>query len=464
MSLNRLFSLVALAALTSQTAVAQTRERPVAFDSSGRMMAITPPLAARLGLTAPLWPVAGDYLDARLYAQDEQNTSFVIVVRRPREVLDRFPLDASRRRELGAAIDRANSQLLASTGLGADSMPTVISEPVRGSFVLNQTVLGGWVFGPSAAALMDDPAASTAAYLAITGASFFFATDLTRKSSVSRAQNHLSFHSALRGAAAANLGLYALAGGDVDAKASYLATLAGGIAGDMIGFELAKPMTDAEAHGTAHGSTITAAVTAGLLGTVGMFENEGSSRVAAGAIVAAGALGYPAGLRYVRTAPYRVTAGDVGTLLTSELLGVATVGTFLVDADVDEHIGYGLLTAGFAVGALIGDRLLVKPYDHTTAEARLVNFGALAGGLIGVAVPVLASSDNATVTLGMATAGAILGAVFTEGLIQPAKAGERTSLRESGKESRVSIHFSPQSMLMAGLKQKGNHSILSLTF
>ena len=454
--------------LLSQSVLAQVRERPVPFDSAGRIVAITPPLAARLGLEAPLWPVGGDYLDARLYALDEQNSSFVLVVRRPREVLERYPLDAQRRRELGAAVDRGNALAIAATGLGADSMPTYISEPVRGSFVFHQTALGAAIFGPTAATVIDDPAGSTAAYLAITGLSFFVATNLTQGSPVSRAQDHLSYHSAVRGALAANMALYAIAGDGADDKAAAFAALAGGIAGDMIGFQLGKPMTDAEAHGTAHGSTVLAALIAGVLGTAGAFDNDGSSRAAVAAMIGAGALGYPAGLRYVRTAPYRVTAGDVGTLFTSELLGVATAGTLIADSRLDGKVVAGVLTAGFAAGAIIGDRLLVRPYDHTTAEARLVNFGALAGGLIGVAIPVIASSDNASVTLGLATAGAILGTILTENLIQPAHAGEPLRsglLRTQEKKTMLgSVKFSPEALVLAGAKLPGKHSLFSFTF
>ena len=58
-------------ALMPSAVRAQVRERPVPFDSAGRVLAITPPLAARLGLASPAWPVTGDYLDARLYAIDD---------------------------------------------------------------------------------------------------------------------------------------------------------------------------------------------------------------------------------------------------------------------------------------------------------------------------------------------------------------------------------------------------------
>src|SRR6185437_2556097 len=57
---------VGASAVADGTAAAQlptgtTLERPVAFDSTHRVFAITPRLAARLSLAAPLWSIVGDY-------------------------------------------------------------------------------------------------------------------------------------------------------------------------------------------------------------------------------------------------------------------------------------------------------------------------------------------------------------------------------------------------------------------
>ncbi len=454
--------LVALFA-PGRRADAQTRERPVAFDSAGRVTAVTPPLAARLGLSAPLWPVIGDYLDARLYALDDASGAFVLVVRRQREVLERFAIDAARRRELAAAIAMGSATDLARGG--PDVLPTVISEPVRGSFVLNQTLLGAIVFGPAASALVDDPAGGAAAYLAVTGSAFFLAANMTNGSSVSRAQNHLAWHSARRGAIAADLLLYSVTGSD-EGRGYAATTLLGGIAGDVLGFTLGAPMTDAEAHGTSHGSTVTAVLAAGLMGATGVYDNNGSGRVGTALIVGAGALGYPLGLRYVRSAPYRVTAGDVGTMVTAELLGLSAAATLLPDSPSDKVV-YGALTGGFALGALLGDQLLVRRYDHTEAESRLVQVGAGAGALVALAVPALAQSSNTHLIFGAITLGGVLGTVLTEQLINPQLAGSGTLRRgetQVGQAAGANIRFSPESVLLAGLGLKGNHSLLSLTF
>jgi hypothetical protein len=453
-------------------ASAQSRERPVPFDDAGRVAVITPPLAARLGLAAPVWPVTGDYLDARLYALDDSagpTGSFVLVVRRQQEVLERTPIDAARRRALADAIARGEvSTRIAS---GPDSMPTYVSEPVRGSFIFNQTMLGLFLYGPAAAVMVQDGAGSSAAYLLVAGGTFFTSAALTSSQPVSRSQNHLSWHSARRGAMAANLAVYALGGGDADGRTYAAATLAGGIAGDVIGFQLAKPMTDAEAHGTSHGSTITAALAAGASGVAGMYENRGSGRAASAIIIGAGALGYPLGLRYVRDAPYRVTAGDVGTLVTAEWLGLGVAAT-LIPETASREVGYGLLTAGFAMGAIAGDRLLVRPFDHTESEARLLALGAGAGALMGLALPVLAQTDNSHVLFGAATIGGILGAVVSQGLLAPHRvttadrgdAPGRTGAGGEVRRPRVDVRFAPEGVVLAGVGRPGQHSIVSLSF
>lgn len=77
--MNRLAS-VSLALLLAANAQAQVTETPVPFDSSGRVQSITPPLASRLGLVPPSWPVEGVYVEVRLY---QLGTGFVLAAARP---------------------------------------------------------------------------------------------------------------------------------------------------------------------------------------------------------------------------------------------------------------------------------------------------------------------------------------------------------------------------------------------
>jgi hypothetical protein len=91
---------------------------------------------------------------------------------------------------------------------------------------------------------------------------------------------------------------------------------------------------------------------------------------------------------------------------------------------------------------------------------------------MGLAVPVLAQSGNRQATFAAVTVGGILGAVVAEGMLAPqrARVGERGdparrsgSGREVGRE-RIGVRFAPEGALMAGLGQRGQHPILSLSF
>ena len=365
-------ALIALLATPSREAAAQVRERPVPFDSVGRIIAITPPLAARLGLAPPVWPVSGDYIDARLYSIDDTSAGAVLVVRRPREVLERYPLSATQRIELGAAVDRGVVAQRAAGG--PDSLATRISDPVRGWFVANQTALGVALFGPFAAVLAGNAAGGTAAYLAVAGGTFFIAADLWR--------------------------------------------------------------------------------------------DEGSRRAAAALVLGAGVVGYPLGLRYARTGAYRVTAGDVGTLVAGELLGMTTVATFIPQNIDNERQVAAFLAGGFVLGAIAADRLVVRRFDYGEAESRLLQLGTAAGAVVGLAVPVLAESDNPQAIFGPATAGGILGAILTHRLLAPARERSAAAMRTGRRPEaeRFTLRFTPQSLLLARSGQRGSYPVLSATF
>jgi hypothetical protein len=228
-------------------------------------------------------------------------------------------------------------------------------------------------------------------------------------------------------------------------------------------------MTDAEAHGTTHGATVLAALAVGISGGFGAWDTDGNHRLASALIVGAGALGYPVGLHYVRDAPYRVTAGDVSTLLTTEVLGMGAAATLLTDGS-SSAAAYSLITAGFAAGVVGGDRWLVRPFDFTESEARTLQYGGVAGALVGVALPVLAHTSNEHVLWGAATAGGILGAYVTLKSIDPQRATSGFGLSTPrsdhavAERPRVDVQFTPEVLVLAGLRMKGNYPVVSLTF
>src|SRR5215210_4295218 len=110
---------------------AQVVERPVPFDSAGRLFVMTPYIAGRAALQAPWWPVSGDFAQARLYTVTD--TSYILTVARRTGVVERYTLSTADRDAIRAIVSR---------------LPQEVIEPrndARNSFIRNQTLLGVFV-------------------------------------------------------------------------------------------------------------------------------------------------------------------------------------------------------------------------------------------------------------------------------------------------------------------------------
>ncbi|MBK9409058.1 MAG: hypothetical protein IT358_11750 [Gemmatimonadaceae bacterium] len=409
---------------------AQDVERPVALDAAGRVMAMTPALAARLKLTAPAWPVSGDFVEARLF--DRGGSGFVLVVQRARDVNERYLLTNEQR----VALQEVLTSALATAGnLSTGERQDLISEPAKGQFVRDQTLAAALVYGPALASLTDNGSTGTAVYLATVGATFFTSANLAKNRSISKAQNHMATNGTWRGGLIANGLLYVAAGDDVSGDIAAATSLLGAIGGSIIGFHAGRPLTDSEAHGATFGSTVTAMTTAGLLGSFGAFQGNQSRAEVAG-LIGAALVGYPIGLRYVRRASYTVTAGDVTTMTMGTLLGVVGAAALLPESTDSEQAVAAVLTAGLLGGTIMGDRVFVRRYDFTQSQGRQMGLGALAGGLMGIALPLAAESDNGQAYFAGAAIGGVVGMAITKGLIDPAKGGARLSSNSGVRNGR----------------------------
>lgn len=401
-----MLALVALGILNARAA-AQDAERPVPFDTGGRIVSISPSLATRLSLTAPSWPVTGEFVEARLFERTAGD--FVIAAERPDGSISRYVINANARRVLAQSIAAA---MVTTGGLTAADRTDLISESAGGSFARRQLVAGLLVYGPSLAALSDGSTAG-AMYFLGAGAAYFIASGISRSQTITRAQSTLANDGTYRGAVLA-LGLRHVIdptddNGDDDSRSSAVVALAGAITGAITGFNAGRGLTDSEAASATLGSTTVAAVTTGAIGMTAGFDG-GGDRGKVAAIVTSALVGYPLGLSWVRRANYRVTAGDVSALWTGALVG--SVASFVVlpgETDESGRASSAIVTAGYLGGLYVMNQALAKPFDLTDDEASSLRWSSLAGGAIGLGVAAMAKASNGRAVAGLAASGAILG-------------------------------------------------------
>ncbi len=435
---------------------AQTIERPQPFDSAQRIVAVTPALAQRLNLAAPTWPAHGDYREARLYSV-EPGGGFVLVVEQPSGVLERFALSDEQRLALRAAIDAGMSVSGRPT---AEAASDIVSEPAGNAFARRQTALAALIYGPLAASLSENAPAAGALYLIVTGGTFFASYGAAQSMQFTRAQSSLAADLGLSAAADGWLLGYA-ASGNSD-RAVRATALLSGIAGTIGGASFAERLSDAEAHAAYRGIQSSAAVALTTASALAL-----SSTATAASVALVTPIGYVIGVRYPRRATYTVTAGDVDAVGTSGFVG-ALLGAAALGHDPSGRTVAGVLASGFVLGEATGDLLLARQYDLTEAQANLLNIGAGAGALVGVAIPVLASSDNTTFIAGAAATGAILGMSVIAGSfgtrhdIDGSGTLRRDASRSAARGFRLS--FPASSLFTALTGVPGHHVLARLTF
>ncbi|HCT57078.1 MAG TPA: hypothetical protein DGD08_07665 [Gemmatimonas aurantiaca] len=458
-----------VAPLTAQ--VAPVIETALPFDSAGRITTITPSLASRLSLTAPAWPVSGGFREARLY-RGEQGAA-VLVVQRTDASIARYALDESAVTALSRAVEAGlvavgrSSERLVGAGTGGTGVE--LSQPAGNAFVRNQTFLGLAAYGPATAALFSEGggAAIGGGYFLGAGASFFVAARIVKNRPVTRAQALRSAHGGTRGALI-GLGIAGIAGANGGA-AWGSSVLAGAIGGTTAGFVQARGLSDGEAASAGLFADLAMLTTGGIAATSGAFDGRevgpGESlvrpyrhtdnslrpagKVAIGASIVAGVVGYALGPRYARRAAYNVTSGDAGVVLTSAMLGGVGL-TALANGGLDDRAAYGAATAGVLAGALFADRVFVRRKDRTSADGALTQLGGIAGALIGAGFAAMADFEERGVAA-LAASGGLLGLLAADHLIAPpADAGPlRGVMPRSSNEgdSRFSLSIGPVTSL-----------------
>jgi hypothetical protein len=127
-----------------------------------------------------------------------------------------------------------------------------------------------------------------------------------------------------------------------------------------------------------------------------------------------------------------------------------------------------VLTGTYLGGLLLGDAWIARTYDFTESQANLAQFGAVAGGLVGLTLPVLAGSDNNSFIWGAAAVGATFGmaAVVSSGSIRRAGASpsSRQSRADSPSRRTPQVTFTPTSLLGVLHGTPGRYSLVNIRF
>jgi hypothetical protein len=471
---------IALLVAAPARLTAQVTERPVPFDSVGRVPAITEPLAARLRLAPPVWPVLGSFVRAQLFSKS--TGGYTLVVSRPDGALDRYDLTGEAAESLRAVVVTA---LASGRGAGVGEQTSVASDPAGNAFVRNQALLGLFLYGPAAATMVGDASNDAKAALSaeLITASGAFALALARRNAsppVTTAQNSLSTDAALHGAGLGEAMVY-VAGGSRDGVVHGGALLAGSVTGTILGMRFARQMTDAEAAASGFGADFSTGLALGILGAGGALEHESTARPAAAVASLAMLGGYVLGPSYPRRASYTVTAGDVGAMTTTSIIGIAAAAIPFVGHDrPDARALSASLAGGMIVGAFAGDRWLVRPRDHTTSESTVLLTGAGLGAVMGGGVASLGNA-SAQPAWGLAVGGAVLGLIATEAAMRPMPGGKRilsgrgdqhsasaagvdASAAHEASTKRMQITFDPVGAAFAATGRMGTFSVLRVSF
>jgi energy-converting hydrogenase Eha subunit C len=451
--IRRLVTIGALISLPFIGASAQVIERPVPFDSAGLVTVMTPFLADKAALRPPWWPVSGEFTEARLFTAND--STYVLAVGRRTGVVERYNLTATDREAIRAVVSRLPREVI------------VARTDARNGFIARQTLLGLIAYGPTfAGAIANNDAGAAAGYLVVAGGSFFAASEISRRMLVTKPQTDLSFNLGHNGALAGWATMYLLhSNNHMQSAGAFI----GGLTGAALGLHFANGMTEADAIGAGFGSDIGALIGYGAAETIrgssgcvqksdGTFDCGGriSDRGVVALVLASGIIGYPLGVLYPRNASYSVTPGDIQTLWPSAAIGASAASLFLSDDPTTSHAALAL-TSGGVVGMILGDRFLVRKFDHSRADGLRVTLGALAGGLMGAGIASLTnpSDPNRRLVSGMATAGGLIGVIATERYLDPSPDAGRRGMR---------LTVNPMSIFFVAAHTPGNHSLLNVRF
>ncbi|MDA1080302.1 MAG: hypothetical protein O2973_01295 [Gemmatimonadetes bacterium] len=356
----------------------------------------------------------------------------------------------------------ARTSARTSVALARTSQPPSAAQPpvvggFRSDFVRNQTLFGVGIYGPALATLIArDGVAWGASYLLVAGGSFVAAAEISRQMTITEPMQHLSTWLPVQGAIAGSM-LGSLI--DADNRGTAGAVLFGSLGGTAIALWRGREMNEGEAAATVFGTNVLGLAALGAGTAMGLQDRDGGKNKRLALTLGGMIGGAPLGHAYAALASYHVTRGDLTAMTAAAGVGMLAGLTAIADGDdpSDQQLA-GALTIGGVLGLVAGDRLLTKRYDHTIGEGRFVVVGALAGGLMGAGVALVARGDDAqwsTLTASLTTAGAAGGILLAQRYAGP---------KADGVMSLGGLSLNPVGLVAAASGARGTFTLGSIRF
>ena len=326
----------------------------------------------------------------------------------------------------------------------------------RSDFVRIQTLLGVAIYAPAfATTVAHDGIAWAASYLLVAGGSFVAAAEISRDMKITDPMQRLATGAPIRGAIAGSILASTY---DGDSRATAASILFGSIGGAASALWLGRRLSDGEAAATLFGSDVLGLAAFAGATAAGLEASGSPNKTRSGLTLAGMIVGAPLGQAYAALAPYNVSAGDLTAMTASAGVGMlAGLSTIASGTRTDRQVA-GALAVGGVAGLVVGDRLLVRRYDHTPAEGRLVVLGGAAGGLMGAGVALLTGGSQArfnTYSAALTTLGAAGGIVLTQRYLLPKADG---ALRLGG------LRMNPLGVVAAATGMRGAYTLGSISF
>lgn len=391
---------VSLLLLCSGHAIAQ--EVQVPLDSAGHIEEIDARLAQRLGMFLDRYP---DLVAVRLFQQSDSAYVLEVTSRLSgRTVRERVPMTAAQVASLRADVSRR---------VRAQAPEAALDQEGRYLLLGTTSVLGLAYYGWALPATLDvnDGRVAVATYMFTAGAGFVIPYMLTKTRPVTYGMADLGYWGATRGIVHGVLLGNSLSD---NARVPIGLGMAASILEATIGYAWAahSDMSPGTAHDIGNMGDFGGVTGFGLAALSGLDNNDDAVR---GMVLAGSLLGVPIGAGYAHTRHH--TWGDAE--IQRMAYGTGVLAGFMVADWIDgldsPHIGGGAVLVGGTLGFLAADRGL-RNHDFSGGQGILVDFGTVAGGLIGLGTAALVSGSdglNGTAALTLSTAGAITGLTLT---------------------------------------------------